>query len=97
MRAIHRYRMPPMVRRPLKYSGANPAGPNPSLSDVMTSLSQIQQNQTQIMNTVGAILANQTLMLICESSMAIALAPNQAVSDQVEDAFQTVWAQLVID
>jgi hypothetical protein len=47
-------------RQPLPFQGdAAPMTPTPTLSDVMTKLAQVQQNQTQIYNAVRALQTNQ--------------------------------------
>ena len=44
------------VRRYLKFSGGAGLRPsNPTLSDVMTALGQVQQNQAQILSAIDAL------------------------------------------
>jgi hypothetical protein len=95
MHASRKFRAPPMMRRQLTFPGTNPPPPAPNFSDVMKALSQIQQNQTQILNVINAIVFNQWNMLLCESSMAITLAPNQNVANGIESEFQDAWSQMV--
>ena len=95
MPQFRKFRAPRMVRRPLKYAGAIPTPPSPSLSDVMNALSQIQQNQTQIMNTITAIAVNQAATFLCEATWDVALAPNRDVANAINDDFQSTWAQWV--
>jgi hypothetical protein len=94
MRAIRKFRVPRFARTPLKFIGRNPPPPSPSLSDVMNALSQIQQNQAQIMSVVNAIAFNQLLVLEFESSVAETLAPSQNVAAQLEEFFQNTWVQM---
>ena len=49
-------RLAPPVRRNLKFTGSDGAtNPNPTLSDVMMALSQVQQNQAQILSAIDAL------------------------------------------
>jgi hypothetical protein len=93
MPAIRKFRVPQPMKRRLKYLGTENPPQSPTLADVMKALSQVQQNQTDIMNTLNAIIFNQMTTLVYESSMGVNLAPNQAVADQIENDFQTAWSQ----
>jgi hypothetical protein len=68
-----------VAQQPLKFSGLVGANaPAPTLADVMTRLSQVQQNQAQIWKGVQAGLINQILLADMLAGLFMATTPNTA-------------------
>jgi hypothetical protein len=67
---------PSIAPQPLQFPGLGlGAAPAPTLADVMTRLSQLQQNQAQILKAVQALQANQTILAFMIQQMFQATAP----------------------
>ena len=59
-----------VAQQPLKFSGLVGANaPAPTLADVMTKLSQVQQNQAQILKAVQGLQINQIRICIMIENM----------------------------
>jgi hypothetical protein len=57
-------------RQPLPFQGsAAPVTATPTLADVMTKLSQVQQNQTKIFDAVRAVQNNQLSLAVMVQDM----------------------------
>ncbi len=58
-------RLAPPVRRNLNFQGATGlTNYNPTLSDVMTALNQVQQNQVQILGAIDALQQSVNTLII---------------------------------
>jgi hypothetical protein len=59
-----------IARQPLKFPGiVVAAAPTPTLADVMTRLTQLQQNQAQILKAVQALQTNQIRLALMVDNM----------------------------
>jgi hypothetical protein len=67
---------PSIAPQPLRFSGlVLNTMPTPTLVDVMTTLSQVQQNQAQILKAVQALQLNQTVLAMIIQQMFQTTAP----------------------
>jgi hypothetical protein len=63
-------RPPSMARQPLKFPGlVLGTAPTPTLADVMTKLTQLQQNQAQILKAVQGLQINQIRICVMIENM----------------------------
>jgi hypothetical protein len=69
-------RLAPPVRRNLNFRGsAGPKTLNPTLSDVMTALIQVQENQAQILSAIDALQQSVNTLTINQGGTALGGSP----------------------
>ena len=86
---------PSIAQQPLKYPGIVVAAPQaPTLADLMTRLSQVQQNQAQILKKVHALQSSQLLLAIMVEGMFQAITP---VGPGSHNSVQSIGHQTIMD
>ena len=98
MPAKTRYRSPPRMVARLRYPGTKPPPTDPSgpsLTDVMTAISQVQQNQAQILQAISGLWAGLVIVEQLIGNVAADIAPNSNAAQAVaNDSLNADFAML---